>query len=94
MMVCSLLAPIFSTVVLTSEAIFAIASIPSSENSRSTFSVFSKATYCLISADLGWVNILIKSLVLVCLIQLELGNGLEAQESFQMAYLYEKLQPQ
>ena len=46
--VCNLLAPIFSTVELTSEAIFAIASIPSSENSRSTFSVFNKATYCLI----------------------------------------------
>ena len=37
--VCNLLAPIFSTVALTSDAIFAIASIPSSENSRSTFSV-------------------------------------------------------
>ena len=31
----SLLAPIFSTVVFTSDAIFAIVSIPSSENSRS-----------------------------------------------------------
>ena len=46
--VCNLLAPIFSTVVLTSEAILAIASIPSSENSNSTFSVFKRATYCLI----------------------------------------------
>ena len=31
--VCNLLAPVFSTVALTSEAILAIASIPSSENS-------------------------------------------------------------
>ena len=46
--VCNLLAPIFSTVEFTSDAIFAIASIPSSENSRSTFSVFKRATYCLI----------------------------------------------
>ena len=46
--VCNLLAPIFSTVAFTSEAIFAIALIPSSENSKSTFSVFNKATYCLI----------------------------------------------
>ena len=45
---CNLLAPIFSTVLLTSEAILAIASIPSSENSSSTFSVFKRATYCLI----------------------------------------------
>ena len=42
-MVCNLLAPIFSTVELTSEAILAIESIPSSENSNSTFSVFNKA---------------------------------------------------
>ena len=44
----NLLAPIFSTVAFTSEAILAIVSIPSSENSRSTFSVFNKATYCFI----------------------------------------------
>ena len=37
--VCNLLAPIFSTVALTSDATFAIVSIPSSENSSSTFSV-------------------------------------------------------
>ena len=47
-MVCNLLAPIFSTVAFTSDAIFAIVSIPSSENSKSTFSVFNNATYCLI----------------------------------------------
>ena len=41
--VCNLLAPIFSTVAFTSDAIFAIVSIPSSENSSSTFSVFNKA---------------------------------------------------
>ena len=46
--VCNLLAPIFSTVAFTSDAIFAIVSIPSSENSSSTFSVFKSATYCLI----------------------------------------------
>ena len=44
----SLRAPIFSTVALTSEATLAIVSIPSSENSKSTFSVFNRATYCLI----------------------------------------------
>ena len=35
--VCSLLAPIFSTVAFTSDAIFAIVSIPSSENSALHF---------------------------------------------------------
>ena len=43
--VCNLLAPIFSTVVFTSEAMFAIVSIPSSENSSSTFSVLRRAIY-------------------------------------------------
>ena len=51
--VCNLLAPIFSTVAFTSEAMFAIASIPSSANSKSTFSVFNKATYCLINYSLA-----------------------------------------
>ena len=46
---------------LTSEAIFAIASIPSSENSRSTFSVFSKAMYCFIKLKSGSLKILLKS---------------------------------
>ena len=46
--VCNLLAPIFSTVEFTSDAMFAIESIPSSVNSSSTFSVSSKALYCLI----------------------------------------------
>ena len=59
--VCNLLAPIFSTVVFTSEAIFAMASIPSSENSKSTFSVFNNATYCLIKLKSGSLNILLKS---------------------------------
>ena len=61
MMVCNLLAPIFSTVAFTSDAILAIASIPSSENSRSTFSVFKRATYCLIKLKSGSLNILLKS---------------------------------
>ena len=51
--VCNLLAPMFSTVVFTSEAIFAIVSIPSSENSSSTFSVFNRATYCFIKLKSG-----------------------------------------
>ena len=59
--VCNLLAPIFSTVAFTSEAMFAIASIPSSENSKSTFSVFNKATYCLIKLKSGSLKILLKS---------------------------------
>ena len=60
-MVCNLLAPIFSTDALTSDAIFAIVSIPSSENSRSTFSVFNKAMYCLIKLKSGSFKILLKS---------------------------------
>ena len=60
-MVCNLLAPMFSTVALTSEAIFAIVSIPSSENSRSTFSVCKRATYCLIKLKSGSFKILLKS---------------------------------
>ena len=59
--VCNLLAPIFSTVALTSDAIFAIVSIPSLENSRSIFSVFNKAIYCLIKLKSGSFNILLKS---------------------------------
>ena len=59
--VCNLLAPIFSTVAFTSDAILAIVSIPSSENSRSTFSVLSNATYCLIKLKSGSFNILLKS---------------------------------
>ena len=59
--VCNLLAPIFSTAVFTSEAILAIASIPSSENSRSTFSVFKRATYCFIKLKSGSLKILLKS---------------------------------
>ena len=51
----------FSTVAFTSEAMFAIVSIPSSENSRSTFSVFNKATYCLIKLKSGSLKILLKS---------------------------------
>ena len=61
MIVCNRLAPIFSTVVFTSEAILAIASIPSSENSKSTFSVFNNATYCLIKLKSGSLKILLKS---------------------------------
>ena len=59
--VCNLLAPIFSTVAFTSEAILAIASIPSSVNSSSTFSVFNNATYCLIKLKSGSLRILLKS---------------------------------
>ena len=58
---CSLLAPIFSTVAFTSDAMFAIVSIPSSENSSSTFSVFNNATYCLIKLKSGSLKILLKS---------------------------------
>ena len=58
---CNLLAPIFSTLVFTSDAMLAIASIPSSENSSSTFSVFSRATYCLIKLKSGSLKILLKS---------------------------------
>ena len=53
----------FSTVAFTSEAIFAIASIPFSENSRSTFSVFNKATYCFIKLKSGSFKIRLKSLL-------------------------------
>ena len=42
-------------------AIFAILSIPSSENSRSTFSVLSNAIYCFIKLKSGSLNILLKS---------------------------------
>jgi len=59
--VCNLLAPIFSTVELTSVAREAIVSIPSSENSKSTFSVFNRALYCLIKLLSGSFNILLKS---------------------------------
>ena len=59
--VCNLLAPIFSTVELTSVARQAIVSIPSSENSKSTFSVFNRALYCLIKLLSGSFNILLKS---------------------------------
>ena len=69
--VCNLLAPIFSTEVLTSEAIFAIASIPSSENSRSTFSVFNKAIYCFIKLKSGSRNILLKSSRVACELHLQ-----------------------
>ena len=48
---------------LTYEAILAIASIPSSENSNSTFSVFKRATYCLIKLKSGSLRILLKSLL-------------------------------
>ena len=51
----------FSTVEFTSVAIFAIASIPSSENSKSTFSVFNKALYCLIKLLSGSLRIFLKS---------------------------------
>ena len=61
--VCNLRAPIFSTVVLTSEAIFAIVSIPSSVNSKSTFSVFNNAIYCFIKLKSGSFKILLKSLL-------------------------------
>ena len=57
----SLLAPIFSTVEFTSVAILAIASIPSSENSKSTFSVLSKALYCFIKLLSGYLRIFLKS---------------------------------
>ena len=59
--VCNLLAPIFSTVVFTSDAILAIVSMPSSENSSSTFSVFNRAIYCLIKLKSGSLKILLKS---------------------------------
>ena len=57
----SLLAPIFSTVEFTSDAILAIASIPSFENSKSTFSVLSNALYCFIKLLSGSLRILLKS---------------------------------
>ena len=58
---CSLLAPIFSTLELTSVARLAIVSIPSSENSSSTFSVFNNALYCFIKLLSGSLRILLKS---------------------------------
>ena len=45
----------------SSIAIFAIASIPSSENSRSTFSAFKRDMYCLIKLKSGSLKILLKS---------------------------------
>ena len=59
--VCNLLAPIFSTVELISVDNFAKVSIPSLENSKSTFSVFNKALYCFIKLLSGSFKILIKS---------------------------------
>ena len=59
--VCSLRAPIFSTEELTSADNFANVEIPSSVNSRSTFSVFNKALYCLIKLLSGSFKILLKS---------------------------------
>ena len=40
---------------------FAIVSMPSSENSSSTFSVFKSATYCFIKLKSGSLKILLKS---------------------------------
>ena len=51
----------FSTEAFTSAETLAIKSIPSSVNSSSTFSVFSKATYCLIKLLSGYFKILLKS---------------------------------
>ena len=59
--VCKRLAPMFSIFELTSDAIFAIARIDALLNSSCTFSALKSAVYCLINADLGWVNIFIKS---------------------------------
>ena len=61
--VCNLLAPIFSTLEFTSVARLAIVSIPSSLNSKSTFSVFKRALYCLIKLLSGSLRILLKSLL-------------------------------
>ena len=59
--VCNLRAPIFSTVEFTSLATVAIVSIPSSVNSKFTFSVFKRALYCLIKLLSGSFKILLKS---------------------------------
>ena len=59
--VCNLLAPMFSTDEFTSLAICAIVLIPSSVNSKSTFSVFKRALYCFIKLLSGSFRILLKS---------------------------------
>ena len=53
----------FSVFVFTSVASSEIALIEEGSNSRTTPSASKRATYCLIKADLGWVNIFIKSFV-------------------------------
>ena len=51
----------FSTLEFTSVARLAIVFIPSSEKSKSTFSVFSNALYCFIKLLSGSLRILLKS---------------------------------
>ena len=77
--VCNLLAPIFSTVLLTSLAIDAIKSIPSSLKLSSTFSVFNKALYCLIKLLSGSFKILLKSSLFKASSSTLIGIFLEVQ---------------
>ena len=70
----SLLAPIFSTLALISVANFAIVSIPSLVNSRSTFSVSKSALYCLIKLLSGSSKILLKSALVKALNSTLIGN--------------------
>ena len=59
--VCSLLAPIFSTEELTSADILANISMPSSVKTKFTLSVFNNSLYCFIKLLSGSFKILLKS---------------------------------
>ena len=73
---------------------FAIVSIPSSENSRSTFSVFNKATYCLIKLKSGSLKIRLKSSLVNASSSTLMVDVLEALEEDQMVLQAEMLQMQ